>query len=250
MAIDGKRGMAVEKKKRADKAVTRGRILDAALTLIARNGSNNLALTDVVRISGVHRATVYQHFKTREDVVHAAADRFAGKFYDAVLGQSGMQVEPRPDANNIIELNIRFANFVIDNPELCRIWLFEVLGSSNPAKDPVWKEYENSFRQFFATDIAQPALDSEVITILVLGAGVLWPIWARAHTRTRAERKELARRFTDTLLRLAMWGTLKPEQFPEIASYLELAARDSSAPDPAGAEPALQGHHGDISESE
>lgn len=211
-----------EKKKRRprDPAATREAILDAAFVLLAKNGAENLALTEVVRLAGVHRATAYQHFKTREELVKAAAERFSDKFYKAVLGETGMPDQPRPNASGIIELNERLANFVMENPELCRIWLFEVLSSSDPAKDRFWKEYEGSYNRFSKTDLAQPKMDSEVMSVLILAGAILWPVWARAHAKGGAERRRLAQRFTDQLLRLSMYGSLKPEQFPDLAAHL------------------------------
>jgi AcrR family transcriptional regulator len=213
--------MSVNKRKRGNKAETRERILDAAFRLIAENGATNLALTEVVKLSGVHRATLYQHFATRDELLRATADRFSTRFYDTVLGKTGMQVEPRPEGAEIIELNTRFATFVMENPELCRIWLFELLGSPNPADDPVWQEYQEAHRKFFRMEVAQEKIDSEVMTVLMLAGGVLWPVLSRAHGKSAVERKEMAQRFTNTVLRLAMWGSLKPEFFPEIAAFLK-----------------------------
>lgn len=204
-----------------DRVATRRRILDAALEMVARKGAVNLALTDVVRLSGVHRATIYQHFRTRNELLMATSERFSSKFYKAVSGDVHRTEKAQQKGVDIIELSTRFADFVMENPDLCRIWLYNMLSSQDPAKDSVWKEYEGSFRHLFSTSDAKHQLDPEVTSVIVLAGGILWPLWARAHVSTRAERKKLALRFADNLLRLAMYGAVRPESFPEIAAYLE-----------------------------
>lgn len=204
-----------------DRVATRRRILDAALEMVARKGAVNLALTDVVRLSGVHRATIYQHFRTRNELLMATSERFSSKFYKAVSGDAHGTEKTQQKGLDIIELSTRFADFVMENPDLCRIWLYNMLSSPDPAKDSVWKEYEGSFRRLFSTSDAKHQLDPEVTSVIVLAGGILWPLWARAHVSTRAERKKLALRFADNLLRLAMYGAVRPESFPEIATYLE-----------------------------
>lgn len=207
--------------RKAKKVLTSDRILEAAFTIISKRGEHDLTVAEVVKLSGVPRATVYQHFKTRDGLLRAATERFSSKFYDAVLQGSALSSHSNPDAGSIIELNTRFADFVMDNPELCRIWLFELLTSENPADDPVWKEYEASFREFFNSEFSQDNIDSEVMTMLVLSSGVLWPVWTRAHKKTKAERRKLSERYTRTMLRLAMWGSLKADSFPEVADFLK-----------------------------
>lgn len=209
--------MASEGKRAKGRAATREAILDAAINIIAEKGADNLALTDVVRVAGIHRATAYQHFKTRDDLIKAAAKRFSEKFYSVVIGDSGVKTEPA----DVIDTNIRLSNFVIDNPELCRVWLFNVLGSSDPSGDKFWKELEAHFGEFYASDRAQKGLDAEVVVLMVMAGAILWPIWTRAHAKSAEERRELAERFSIQLLRLMTFGSMKPEYFPEVVEFLD-----------------------------
>ena len=206
---------------RRRRETTREKILDSALSLVAKHGPDNLTLTAVVRHSGVHRATIYQHFSTREDVLQAASERFAAKFYKEVLETMKGPDEPLPAGRALVKLTNGFADFVMENPDLGQIWLQGLLNSPDPSKDPVWREYEGSFRRLLGSEVAQPNLDSEVISIMILSGTILWPLWARAHTKTAAGRKRFARRFTKNLLRVALYGTLRPEYFPDAVSYIE-----------------------------
>jgi hypothetical protein len=122
---------------------------------------------------------------------------------------------------DIAELTDRLASFAMDNPELCRVWLLQLLSSPDPASDPFWKEYEGSQARFAKTELAQANVDTEVVSVIMLAGAFLWPVWARSHTSRQTERRALARRFAQECLRLSMHGTLRSERFPEIEERLK-----------------------------
>lgn len=93
-------------------------------------------------------------------------------------------------------LTQHLANFAMENPELGRIWLFELLGSRRPASDSFWRQYETNLKRFSKTEYAQPGIDTEMASIITLAGFFLWPVWARAHTRTAKERLAMAERFS------------------------------------------------------
>jgi AcrR family transcriptional regulator len=55
------------------KALTERKILDAVLTLVAREGSDQITVPAVARESGVSVPTIYRHFPTKDAMVDAAA---------------------------------------------------------------------------------------------------------------------------------------------------------------------------------
>ena len=62
---------------------TRERILDGAVSAIARHGLAKVGMTDVSRSCGLSRGTVYRYFPTREklllELVARESDRFRGR---------------------------------------------------------------------------------------------------------------------------------------------------------------------------
>ena len=215
----GKDGKA--KRRPRDPAATREAILEAARTRLAKDGPEGLSLSEVANLAGVNRGTAYQHFETREKLIQATADWVSDKLFRAVFGDPGTIGDRRVDQVDMPELTDRLANFAMDNPELCRVWLLQVLSSPDPAADPFWKEYAGSLARFAATDLAQPAVDSEALSVMNLAGAFLWPVWARAHATSEAERRTLARRFAQECLRLSMYGSLRSERFPDIAERLK-----------------------------
>ena len=92
-------------------------------------------------------------------------------------------------------------------------WL---LTSRRPTEDPFWQQYVSNFERFAKTELAQPGIDAEVASVLMIAGSFLWPVWARAHARTAKERQQMAKRFTREVLRLSLHGTLRPEKYPQL----------------------------------
>jgi AcrR family transcriptional regulator len=204
-----------------DPQATREAILEAARTRLAIDGPEGLSLSEVAHLAGVNRGTAYQHFETREKLIKATAEWVSDKLFRAVFGDPETIGERRVEQVDIAELSDRLANFAMDNPELCRVWLLQVLASPDPWSDPFWKEYEGSQRRFAQTGLSQENIDVEALSVIMLAGAFLWPVWARSHATDDKGRRRLARRFAQECLRLSMYGSLRAERFPEIAERLK-----------------------------
>ena len=223
--------MAEGKKRRPrNPESTREVILRAALTQLATDGPEGLSLSEVAHLAGVNRGTAYQHFETREKLIQATAEWVSEKLFRAVLSEDpqtmGERIVERVDAAGLTD---RLADFAMDNPELCRVWLMQLLASPDPASDPFWKEYEGSLRRWADTKLAKEHIDTEVLSVMTLAGAFLWPVWARSHSRSAKDRRKLARRFADECLRLSMYGSLRPEHYPAIAERLKAGSEAPAA---------------------
>jgi AcrR family transcriptional regulator len=211
-----------------DPQATRTVILEAACTLLAKDGPEGISLSQVALLAGVNRGTAYQHFETREKLIEETLAFVSDKLYRAVLGEPGAEREvTRVDMVDVTE---RLARFAMDNPELCRVWLLQILSAPDPSSDPFWREYAGSIGRFAATEIAQPGIDVEVFSIITLAGNFLWPVWARAHSHGEEERAALAHRVAREMLRLSLHGTLRPEKVPEVVAELEAEPGKVSRP--------------------
>src|SRR5690606_25499338 len=128
---------------------------------------------------------------------------------------------------DVAEVTQRLALFAMENPELCRVWLLQLLASPDPASDPFWREYCGSFQRFADTALAEPGIDMEVLSVTNLAGVFLWPIWARAHAESERGRAQLARRFVDEILRLSLYGTMRAEAYPAIIDRIKTKKRRS-----------------------
>jgi AcrR family transcriptional regulator len=204
-------------RKKRDPDRTREAILEAAREVLAQDGKEGLSVAQVAQRAGVNRGTAYQHFQTREQLIEATAAWVSDKLFRAVFGDPELAHDDVPVRSIDIEaVNKHLVAFAMDNPEIGRVWLFEVLSSSRPASDAFWRQYETAFKRFAKTEFAQPDIDVEVLSVLIIAGSFIWPVWARAHARTAKERQQMAERFSREILRLTLHGTLRPEKYPDL----------------------------------
>src|ERR1700761_5417741 len=140
--------------------------------------------------------------------------------YRAVYGDPDRVRERSVEKLDVPDVNDRLATFALKNPELCRAWLLQVLASPHPGNDMFWREYQDSNERWCASEYAQPNVDHEVTTVLTLAGAFLWPVWVQAHYKGKQTQDQLARRFTNELLRLSMFGSLRVDMYPDIVKRL------------------------------
>ncbi len=213
-----------QKRRRRDPEATREAILEAAQVRLAKDGPEALSLSEVARLAGVNRGTAYQHFETREKLVKATIDWVSEKLYGAVFGDREQGAERRVEQVDVPALTDKLAAFAVDNPELCRIWLQQVISSPDSSSDIFWTEYQGSMARFAETELAEGNIDTEVLSVIMLAGAFLWPVWARTHGKGEGDWKKLARRFSTECLRLSMYGSLRAQHYPEIVERLRVDA--------------------------
>jgi AcrR family transcriptional regulator len=201
--------------RKSDPQATVEALLDAARNVLSRDGAEGLHVTQVARRAGVSRATAYLHFPTRERLMAATAASVSDKLFGAVFDYPAFAPDQPMEAVSVREMIQHLAGFAMDNPELCRIWLHEVLSSERPATDKFWRRYMAAMERFAASELAQEGIDVEVHSILMLAGTFLWPMWAQGQARTARQRQEMVDRFANEMLRLTFNGTLRPDKFEE-----------------------------------
>lgn len=200
---------------RRDPEQTRIAILEVAGKLLAKDGPEGLSVSQVAQLAGVNRGTAYHHFPTREELINATKAWVSDSLRREVFGEYDPMDERyvRRDPRDVID---SLATFAMEHPEFGRVWLHEVLSSSQPASDPFWKIYKEHIDFFVESEFAQPGIDAEVHAVMLLVGVFLWPVWARAHVHSASGRRKMAQRFTDEMLRLSLHGTLRKEMFPQL----------------------------------
>src|SRR3546814_6470807 len=75
-------------------------ILEAAGTLLAKDGPEGLSVSQVAQLAKVNRGTAYQHFQTREQLVEATTGWVSEQLCQAVFGKTaaGKRAEGRLSA--------------------------------------------------------------------------------------------------------------------------------------------------------
>ena len=194
-------------RRKRDPAGTRELILAAARETLAKDGEEGLTIDHVAERAGVNRSTAYQHFQTRDRLIKATVASVSDYLCEAVFGNANRS-EPRTlSVEGVIE---HIAQFAMKSPELGCVWLTHVLTSPRPASDRLFRFYVSHLEAFAKTEHAQPGIDVEAHSVMMLAATFLWPAWARAHRLNPLERQQMAQRFTREVLRLSLQGTLRP----------------------------------------
>ena len=95
--------------------------------------------------------------------------------------------------------------------ELSRILRFEAIQTAGRLPGA-----PNLFFNTHPVEFAQPGIDAEVVSVLMIAGTLLWPIWARVHTCTARQRQRMAKRISREMLRLSLHGNLHPEKYPDL----------------------------------
>lgn len=212
-------------RRRRNPEVTREEIIAAARTVLASDGPDGLSLSKVAHLAGVNRGTAYQHFETREDLIKATVEWVSRHLVDTVTGRVNGET-PLADESHItiFDALTGLAEFAVENPELGRIWLFEILACDNPDDDVFFRHFKESAQAMAESEFSEDDIDAEVLSVIMLAGYFLWPVWVRSRARTKKERRLMAQRMRREVLRLSLHGTLRAEAFPQLQKLLDESA--------------------------
>ncbi len=205
------------------KEATRETILAAARTVLASDGPEALSLSKVAHLAGVNRGTAYQHFQTREDLIKATVAWVSEHLSTTIFGGAQTVEESRSKLEKqrpVYDTISGLVDFAVENPALCRIWLFEVLASPNPGDDLFFRQFKQTTQQMVDSPYSQAGIDVEVLSVIILAGYFLWPEWVRAHAGNADERQAMAGRMRREVLRLFLYGVLKADEFPQLQAVL------------------------------
>lgn len=217
---------------------TREAILAAARTVLASDGPDGLSLSKVAHQAGVNRGTAYQHFKTREDLIQAAVQSVSEHLLSKVFGTVDPAGYPSDSAQRpIYEVISGLVDFAVENPDLGRIWLFEILAADDPGEDVFFKRFVEASQGLADSEVSEDGIDAEALSVLILAGYFLWPVWVRARANTRKDRLDMARRMRREVLRLMLHGVMRADAFPHLEELLS-GARPDGVATPAEGPPA------------
>ncbi len=220
-------------RRKRDPESTREAILEASVKILARDGAEGLSVSSVAKLAGVNRGTAYQHFQVKEDLIRATLDWVSHQLLESVFEGGDLGGEPpedilRPDLdhmdeviNRMAEFNLRLAEYAIENPDIGRIWLYDVLSRENPRDDVFYKRFAQALQTLAESDASVDDMDVEVQSVLMLTGYFMWPVWVRAHARSKRARKEMAKRYAGEVLRMSMHGVLRADSHAILNAFLK-----------------------------
>lgn len=196
--------------------------------MLAAQGPDSVSVSGVANRAGINRGTAYQHFQSREELVAATIAWVSDEMFRHVYGDPESVGTPSIEQLDVPAMMHRLTSFAMENAEIGRSWLLQILASPDPQADRFWQTFQGAIAEFARTELAQPDIDTEAWAVLLLSGIFLWPVWAQSHAKDDQERQILAQRMSREILRLSLFGTMQPAQFPNIVARLR-------RPDPSGA---------------
>ena len=94
---------------------TKGRILDAALTLFAENGYDGTSVEQIVNIVGIKAPSLYKHYKGKEDILNALIDS-AETWYEEMFGSENNIGEVPQSREEFIKVTMERISFTMRDP--------------------------------------------------------------------------------------------------------------------------------------
>ena len=197
-------GPAPRRERRSDFQHTRRRIVEAARRLMAERGPESLTVSAVAHAAEINRTTAYQHFRTRDELVHAVTEE--------VIAEIGAYLEQR---RPIVEHIDDVAGYFLEHPELARLGLHWLL-SETPIPREGMRLFHHETRSLVESGGARADADPEMLGHLMMGIAVLWPLYVRGEFEDAAARRAMTARLARELKRLLLYGLLRPEDWPQL----------------------------------
>ncbi|HHW36691.1 MAG TPA: TetR/AcrR family transcriptional regulator [Bacillales bacterium] len=91
----------------------REKLIDAGLTIIEEEGTQNLSLRRVANVCGASHGSPYRHFKNKEDFILTLVIEVSKKFAEYI---GDFQHHDHSPEDNILEMGVRFVQFSIEYP--------------------------------------------------------------------------------------------------------------------------------------
>ncbi len=157
----------------------RSRLLDAALTLFAKQGIVDTSLGEIAREAGFTPAMVHYYFKTRDQLLDVLIDeRFA-----PLRTSLGMPFQENPDdpVAAITQLTRRIVQAAVDHPWFPSMWVREVISDSGLLRQRMQERFGNAHQKASLSTIARwqqegrlnADLEPALVFITLLGLTIL-----------------------------------------------------------------------------
>ncbi|MBT8084819.1 MAG: TetR/AcrR family transcriptional regulator [Woeseia sp.] len=132
---------------------TQRKLLDAALQAFAENGYQGTSTRDIAERAGVHHPLITYHFKNKEQLWRAAAERVFSSFIRVLLT---VQEETRkePPSERMAATIRAYVYYAAENPALHKV-LFQESSHSNPRLEWLIDTYMKPLFEVASADLAE-----------------------------------------------------------------------------------------------
>lgn len=144
---------------------THREMIETAVRLISEKGADAISIAAIAREMGINRTTVYYHFDSREALI-AAVKAWASE----QLARGMDEAEPMPDRM------VGICRFVLENPELIKLWIDDFLvGSDIRDSYAMWEPLVQGVQQHFDRSRPDEKVDAEIYCAIMLTSAFIAP---------------------------------------------------------------------------
>lgn len=171
---------------------THSEMIETAVRLIAEKGIDSVSIAALARAMGINRTTVYYHFDSRSKLIDEvkawSSSQLAGAFKQDIPRQERIE---------------HIYSFVLDNPELLKMWMDDLLTQSDiRTMYPHWDELVNGMKTHFRGTEHEHTIDPEVFCVNLLTSAFMGPRIFKNSVCPEADNHKVIERFKAESLRM------------------------------------------------
>lgn len=159
--------------------ITQQKLLDAAITAFSESGYKGTSTRDIAERAGVHHPLITYHFKNKDQLWRAAADRIFREFNISLVKAMAEvpELDPRARAETFVHTYVRYSR---SQPALHKIILQEASHRSDRLDwlvenhlRPLFQEVDKALVELQALGIAPPGNTALLFNMIRVSAGGL-----------------------------------------------------------------------------
>lgn len=206
------------RKQQQRSVITQQKLLDAAILAFSENGFKGTSTRDIADRAGVHHPLITYHFKNKDQLWRAAADRIFREFNISLV--KAMAEVPAMDPKARAEAFIRtYVKYAYEQPALHKIILLE---SSYPSDrldwlvethlKPLYVMVEGQLAKLQALGVSPPGNPALLYNMIRVSAGGLLALGLEVRGSSNFDFEDEAQRteLADMIVRVFLPGDLPP----------------------------------------
>jgi AcrR family transcriptional regulator len=142
-------------------ALTRERLLQATVEILAQKGPDGVSLKDAAELANVSRGVAYQHFEDREHLLREAKEWMTARLLESI------QREAVADPDEVL---LGATRLILQNRDAASLLIADAMaGRDLSPKHPINRLIRMSLERMQATGEVRADLDIDVVSYIFLG---------------------------------------------------------------------------------
>jgi AcrR family transcriptional regulator len=182
-------------------ALTRERLLQATVEILAQKGPDGVSLKDAAQLANVSRGVAYQHFEHREHLLREAKEWMTARLLESI------QIEAVSDPDEVL---LGATRLILQNRDAASLLIADAMaGRDLSPKHPINRLIRTSLERMQAAGEARADLDIDVVSYIFLGMTSTLVMLSRLPD---SDPEDLAQRFAREFSAFMAKGVFTPKR--------------------------------------